>query len=200
MRYVTATFLAVLTMAFAAQAAALDKYMIDKPHTNVGFSVKHMVITNVKGNFGEFDGHIMFDENDMTKMSAKGTINVATIDTGNEQRDNHLRSEDFFHAEKYPTITFESKRVYKPEDEEGYVMVGDITIRGVTKEIEVPFELVGMVTDPQGNTRIGLEAETKINRQDFGLAWGKVLETGGLVVGDEVKIELDLQAVKQKEE
>lgn len=200
MRYLTATFLAVLTMTFAAQAAALDKYMIDKPHTNVGFSVKHMVITSVRGNFGGFDGHIMFDENDMTKMSAKGTIGVATIDTGNNQRDDHLRSEDFFHAEKYPEMTFESKRVYKPEGEDNYVMVGDITIRGVTKEIEIPFELVGMITDPQGNTRIGIRAETKINRQDFGLAWSKTLETGGLIVGNEVKIELDIEAIKHKEQ
>ena len=200
MRYVTTAFLAVLTLAFTSEALAADKYMLDKAHTNVGFSVKHMVITSVKGSFHEFDGYIMFDETDATKISAKGTIRVASIDTGNDKRDDHLRSEEFFHAEKYPEITFESKRVYKLEDDDGYVMVGDITIRGVTKEIEVPFEIVGTVTDPMGNMRAGIHAQTKINRQDFGVSWSKALEAGGLIVGNDVTIELDIEAMKAKEE
>ena len=199
MRYVTAAFLAVLALAFTSEALAADKYMLDKAHTNVGFSVKHMVITSVKGNFHDFDGYMMFDETDPTKISAKGTIQVASIDTGNEKRDDHLRSEEFFHAEKYPEIVFESKRVYKPEDGDGYVMVGDITIRGVTKEIEVPFEIVGTVTDPTGNMRTGIYAHTKVNRQDFGVSWSKALEAGGLIVGNDVKIELDVEAMKAKE-
>lgn len=200
MRYITAAFVVVLTAAFSANALAADKYVVDKPHTNVGFSVKHMVITSVKGKFNDFYGEIMFDENDLTKMSAKGTIKVASIDTGNEARDNHLRSEEFFHAEKFPEITFESKRVYKPEKGDGYVMAGDITIRGVTKEIEIPFELVGKVTDPMGNTRIGIHATAEVNRQDFGVSWSKVLEGGGLIAGNDVKIELDIEAIRAKEE
>ena len=200
MRFVTAIFVAVLMVAFSAEAMAADKYELDKPHTNVGFSVKHMVITSVKGNFSDFDGYVMFDADDVTKTSARGTIKVASIDTGNDKRDDHLRSEEFFHAEKYPEITFESKNVYKPEKGEGYVMVGDITVRGVTKEIEVPFEIVGQVTDPWGNTRVGIHAEAKINRQDFGVSWSQALEGGGLIVGNDVKIELDIEAMKPKKE
>lgn len=199
MRYIAAAFLAVLTLAFTSEALAADKYVLDKAHTNVGFSVKHMVITSVKGNFHDFDGYIMFDADDPTKISAKGTIQVASIDTDNEKRDDHLRSEEFFHAEKYPEITFESKSVYKPEDGDGYVMIGHITIRGVTKEIEVPFEIVGTVTDPTGNLRTGIYAHSKIDRRDFGVSWSKALEGGGLIVGNDVKIELDIEAIKAEE-
>ncbi len=197
MRKVIAAFVALVAVAYSAEALAIDKYVVDQAHTSVGFSVKHMVITNVKGKFKQFDGVIMYDENDITKTSVSGSIPVASIDTGNERRDDHLRSEEFFHAEKYPEITFESKKVVKRDD--GYVMIGDITIRGVTKEIEVPFEVVGKITDPMGNTRIGIEAQTTINRQDFGVSWNKALEGGGLIAADDVKVELDVEAIMPKE-
>jgi polyisoprenoid-binding protein YceI len=193
----TLALMAVAAVSYSAEALAADKYALDHAHTTVGFSVKHMVITNVKGTFGEFDGTIEFDENDLTKTTASGTIKVASIDTGNEKRDGHLKSGDFFDAEKYPEITFASKKVEKGKD--GYVMIGDMTIRGVTKEIEVPFELVGKITDPMGKTRIGLRATAEINRQDFGVSWSKTLDGGGLVVGDNVKIELDVEAIKAAE-
>jgi polyisoprenoid-binding protein YceI len=200
MRYLVAGVMVISLAVFCSQSLAADKYVIDKSHTNVGFSVKHMVITDVKGSFGDFDGYVMFDENDLAKTSAKGTIKVASIDTGVERRDDHLRGGDFFAVDKYPEITFESKRVYKPKDADNYIMVGDITIRGVTKEIEVPFEYLGKVTDPMGKTRIGLHATAQINRQDFGVSWNKVLETGALVVANDVKIELDIEAVKSEEQ
>lgn len=197
MRKVIAAFVALVAVAYSAEALAIDKYVVDQAHTSVGFSVKHMVITNVKGKFKQFDGVIMYDENDLTKTSVSGSIAAASIDTGNERRDGHLRSEEFFHAEKYPEITFESKKVVKRDN--GYVMIGDITIRGVTKEIEVPFEVVGKITDPMGNTRIGIEAHTTINRQDFGVSWNKALEGGGLIAADDVKVELDVEAIMPKE-
>lgn len=197
MRKVITAFMALVAVAYSAEALAIDKYVVDQPHTSVGFSVKHMVITDVKGKFNQFEAVIMYDENDPTKTSVSGSIAVASIDTDNERRDEHLRSEDFFNAEKYPEITFESKKVVKRED--GYVMIGDITIRGVTKEIEVPFEVVGKITDPMGNTRIGIEAHTTINRQDFGVSWNKALEGGGLIVADDVKVELDVEAIMPKE-
>ena len=199
MRYVTVLLAALVAVAYSpATAVAADKYMIDHPHTNVGFSVKHMVITSVKGKFNEFDGTIMFDETDLTKTSASGIIKAASIDTGNEKRDTHLKSDEFFGVEKFPDIAFQSKKVIKRD--EGYVMVGDITIRGVTKEIEIPFEIVGKITDPMGDTRIGIHAGARINRQDFGVSWSKALEGGGLIVGNDVTIELDIEAVKAKEE
>jgi polyisoprenoid-binding protein YceI len=189
--------MALVAMMYSTETLAVDKYAIDHPHTTVGFSVKHMVITSVKGKFNEFDGAIMYDENDLTKTAVTGSIAVASINTGNEKRDSHLKSEEFFHAEKHPEITFASKRVIKRED--GYVMIGDLTMRGVTKEIEIPFQVVGKITDPMGNIRIGIQARATINRQDFGVSWSKALEGGGLIVGNDVKIELDVEAIMAKE-
>ncbi len=194
MRHSISALMIIAVMGYAFQAKAVDKYVVDPDHTNVGFSVTHMLITNVEGEFNRFEGTIMFDENDLSKTSVTGTIDVAGIDTDNERRDGHLKSEDFFHAEKYPKITFESKKVVKRED--GYVMIGDMTIRGVTKEVKVPFEFVGKVNDMQGVPRIGLKARAVINRRDFGVSWNRALEAGGLVVGDEVEIDLDVQAIK----
>jgi polyisoprenoid-binding protein YceI len=194
----TLAAMALAATAYSAEALAADKYALDHAHTTVGFSVKHMVITSVKGTFGEFDGTIEFDEEDLTKTSASGAIQVASIDTNNEKRDAHLTSGDFFDAEKHPEILFASKKVESRKD--GHVMIGDMTIRGVTKEIEIPFELVGKITDPMGNVRIGLRATAEINRQDFGVSWSKTLDGGGLVVGDRVKIELDIEAIKAAEE
>lgn len=198
MRKLTLALMALAASTYSSQALAADTYKIDEAHTTVGFSVKHMVITNVKGTFGEFEGTVEFDEADLTKTSASGTIKVTSIDTDNDRRDGHLRSGDFFDAENHPEIVFASKKVEKRKD--GHVMIGDITIRGVTKEIEVPFEFVGKAKDQGGNDRIGLHATAEINRQDFGVSWSKTLDNGGLVAGDTVKIELDIQAVKTTEE
>jgi len=137
----------------------------------------------------------LFDEDDVTKSSVNATINVASITTDNEKRDGHLKSPDFFNAQKYPEITFKSKRSMKKDN--GYVIVGDFTMHGVTKELELPFTIVGTLTDSMGNHRVGIEAITKINRQDFGVSWNKTLDNGGVVVSDEVKIEINAELIKK---
>ncbi len=187
------SFLAVILSANLLFAG--DTYTLDVAHSKVEFTVTHMMISKVTGKFREFSGTIMYDEKDMSKWSASVDIKTASIFTDNEKRDNHLRSDDFFNAEKYPLITFRSKRFEKRGDQ--YVAIGDLTIRDVTKEIELPFTITGKVVDPWGNTRIGVEAELVINRQDYGVKWSKSLDKGGLVVSNEVKITISLSAVKQ---
>jgi len=179
---------------FSASASAADTYNIDPAHSSVGFSVSHMVINNVKGKFNEFSGTMVVDSGAI--QEAKGTVQTKTVDTGVERRDADLRSPNFFEVDKYPTITFQSKRVEKKGGET--MVIGDFTMHGVTKELSLPVKLAGPIKDPFGNTRIGLQAKTKINRRDFGLTYGKVLETGGLVVGDEVEIEINAEATKAK--
>jgi len=178
--------------AIAARAAE-DSYKIDPVHSTVGFSVRHMVINSVKGKFKQFSGTVVMDGE--TIKEAQGTIQTASVDTGNTQRDNDLRSPNFFDAAKYPTITFKTKQVEKKGDET--ILTGDYTMHGVTKEISLPVKVSGPVKDPFGGTRIGLEGKTKLNRKDFGMAYNKVLETGGLLVGDEVELEINAEAVKQ---
>ena len=173
-----------------------DKYEIDRVHSYVGFSAKHFLITNVKGKFKDFSGEIMFDANDISKSAVNITIKVASLDTDNERRDNHLRSGDFFEAEKYPEITFQSKRVSKSGD--GYVMVGDLTLRGVTKEVSFPFNLAGPIDTRRGK-RLGIEASLKIMRTDFGVAWDSKMADGNLVVSNEIKIELEVEAREPRE-
>jgi polyisoprenoid-binding protein YceI len=188
--------LAVVPAAFllSAHARAADTYNIDPVHSSVGFSVTHMVINNVKGKFNEFTGTVVVDNGAI--QEAKGTIQTKSVDTGVERRDGDLRSANFFDVEKFPTITFQSKRVEKKGGET--LLVGDFTMHGVTKELSLPAKLAGPIKDPFGGTRIGLQAKTKLNRRDYGLIYGKVLETGGLVVGDEVEIEINAEATKAK--
>jgi polyisoprenoid-binding protein YceI len=176
----------------SASTRAADTYNIDPAHTTVGFAVTHLVINTVKGKFNEFSGSLTVDGT--TVQEAKGTIQVKSIDTGIDKRDTHLRSADFFDAPGFPTITFQSKRVEKKGDDT--VVYGDFTMRGVTKEIALPVKVKGPIKDPWGNTRIGVEAKTKVSRKEFGLKWNQVLEAGGVVVGDEVEIEINAEAVK----
>lgn len=178
----------------AGQAFGADKYVIDADHTNIGFSVKHLGISSVRGGFRAFSGTIMVDEKDLTKCSVEVEIRADSVNTGIEKRDAHLRTADFFDVEKFPVITFKSKRVKKTRS--GYEASGPFTMHGVTKEIRIPF--TGQkVTDPQGKTRIGVDAGLTINRQDYGIKWNSVLDNGGLVVGNDVKIELAVEAVKE---
>jgi len=189
--------LSLIFLLFAAGfAAAADEYSIDAAHTQVGFSVKHMVIATVRGTFKEFSGTVFYDEKDITRSRIEGVIKTASINTDNEKRDEHLRASDFFDAAQYPDIRYKSKKIMKRNDE--WVAVGDLTMRGVTKEIELTFTVSESIVDPYGNTRIGVEARGKINRQDFGVAWSKKLDSGGLVVGDEVKLELAGEFIKKK--
>jgi polyisoprenoid-binding protein YceI len=184
----------VVSLGMMHAALAADVYLTDTPHTLVGFTVRHLVITKVRGKFNAFVGTITYDENDITKSSMQGTIKTASIDTDDAKRDEHLRSADFFDAANHPEITFVSKRVEKKG--EGYVMIGDLTIRGTTKEVAMPFVLTGKITH-RGTTRIGFEANVQINRKDFGVSYHRLTDTGGLVVGDTVDIELIGEAIKQ---
>ncbi len=190
------TVLAVcLTSCFVGVALGADTYTVDRSHTTVGFTVRHLVINKVRGKFNEFSGTIVYDEKDITKSSLQGTIKAASIDTDHEKRDKHLRSPDFFDAAGYPEITFKSKIMEK--DGDGLVLVGDLTMRGTTKEIRIPFEITGKIKDPWGKTRIGFEALLRINRQEFGISYSKTMDNGGLIVGNRVNIELIGEAVLQ---
>ena len=170
-------------------------YKIDKSHSEVIFQVRHLV-TRVRGRFDDFEGTVNVHEDKPELSSVEFTVQAASIDTNEAQRDTHLRSADFFEVEKFPTITFRSKRVVKRSNE-SYDVVGDLAIHGVTKEITLPVTHLGKAKDPWGNERLGFEAEITLNRKDYGLTWNAPLEIGGFLVGDEVKASLSLQAVAQ---
>ncbi len=178
-----------------ASLARAEKWEIDVAHSSVGFSVRHMVVTKTHGKFNEFTGYIDFDGENVEKGSVEITAQIASIDTDNKKRDDHLRSPEFFDAEKFPTMTFKSKKVIKGSGSE-FKLEGDLTIKDVTKEVTFDCEFNGVINDPMGNTRAGFSAVVKINRQDFNVKWSKSLDAGGLVVGDEVKINLEIEAVK----
>jgi polyisoprenoid-binding protein YceI len=187
--------IAMVGLALVGPAWSADEFVIDPVHSSIEFSVRHMMVTNVRGRFREFSGTILYDEKDIAKSSVRVTIKTASIDTGNADRDNHLRSPDFFDAAKYPEITFVSTRIEKRGDD--YVCIGTLTIRGVSREVAIPFRILGVVRDQRGNTRLGVEAGLTINRLDYGVSWSRALEGGGLVVGNEVKIELNVQAIRR---
>jgi len=189
-------FVAVFSLGiFAATGFAQEKYEIDPSHSNVTFTVRHMVVAKVSGGFKEFSGAILYDEKDITKSSVNVTIKTASINTQNERRDNHLRSEDFFNAAKDSVITFVSKKVEKRG--EGFVAVGDLTMRGVTKPVELPFTILGKIEDARGK-RIGIEAALTVDRFDYGVKWDRTIESGGLVVSKEVNINLTVEAISRK--
>ena len=169
----------------------------DPAHTGVHFKVRHLMISSVRGEFEKVSGKIVYDESDVTKSSADIAIETASINTRVAKRDEHLRSPDFLDVAKYPAITFRSKRVEKAGD--GTLkMTGDLTIRGVSKEVVLTVEGPSPeIKDPMGNRRVGGQAATKINRKDFGLVWNKALETGGVVVGDEVEITIDVEIYRK---
>lgn len=178
-----------------ASLARAEKWEIDVAHSSVGFSVRHMVVTKTHGKFNDFTGYIDFDGENVEKGSVEITARIASIDTDNKKRDDHLRSPEFFDAEKFPTMIFKSKKVIKGSGSE-FKLVGDLTIKDVTKDVTFDCEFNGVINDPVGNTRAGFSAVVKINRQDFNVKWSKSLDAGGLVVGDEVKINLEIEAVK----
>ncbi len=168
-------------------------HAIDATHSNVEFAVKHMMISTVKGRFGDVSGTVNVPASGEPTVDV--TIKAASIDTRVEARDNHLRSADFFDVEKYPVITFKSTRVTDVKSDT-FKLVGDLTMHGVTREVTLDVTAEGRGKDPWGGERAGYSAVTRINRKDFGLTWNQVLETGGIAVGDEIKISLDLELVK----
>ncbi|MGA8151501.1 MAG: YceI family protein [Terriglobales bacterium] len=177
-------------------SGAVTTWKIDPVHSAAQFKVKHMMISNVKGEFTGLTGTLTLDPTDITKSRIESSIDAATINTRDPQRDAHLKSADFFDVEKFPSLTFKSTRVSKKGDGE-LAVEGDLSIHGITRK--AVFEVEGPsvpMKDPWGNTRVGLSATTRINRKDFGLTWNAALETGGILVGEEVTITLDVQFVK----
>ena len=170
-------------------------YAIDKMHSEVTFQVRHL-LTKVRGRFLEFSGTVLFDRDHPEQSSASLTIDASSIDTGTPDRDTHLRSDDFFAVETYPALTFQSSHVVKTGDDT-YDVIGTLTIRGVARKITLPVTYFGTAKDPWGNARAGFEASLTLNRKDFGLTWNAALETGGFLVGDEVRISLSIQAIAQ---
>ncbi len=173
---------------------AAQRWNIDPAHSGIHFTVRHMVISKVRGAFEKWQGVVDFDEEDPSASRISARIAVASINTLEPKRDEHLRSPDFFDAASYPEITFESKRIETRKGDR-YRVVGDLTIRGITAEVELDAEYLGAGLDPWGNRRAGFQARTSLSRKEFGLTWNQVLETGGVLVGDEIQIELDVQAV-----
>ena len=174
---------------------AAQTYAIDKMHSEVAFQVRHL-LTKVRGRFTEFAGTVVLDQEHPERSSASLTIDASSVDTGTPDRDNHLRSDDFFAVGTYPTLTFTSSQVVKTGDDT-YDVVGTLTIRGVAEEITLPVTYLGTAKDPWGNVRAGFETSLTLNRKDFGLTWNAALETGGFLVGDEVRINLSIQAIAQ---
>lgn len=183
-------------MSTALEAAPRTRtaWKLDPAHTLVEFSAKHMMITTVRGRIAEVEGTIYTDEKDPRNSSVEAVLKGASIDTRNEQRDTHLRSADFLNAEAFPEITFKSKRSIG--DAKNFKLVGDLTIRGTTREITLDVEYGGRNTDPWGGERVGFSASGKIDRRDFGLVWNQALEAGGVLVGNDIKINVEVEAVK----
>ncbi|MBP2239798.1 polyisoprenoid-binding protein YceI [Cytobacillus eiseniae] len=171
------------------------KWAIDSVHSSVDFSIKHMMIANVKGSFNKFDAVIEANPADLTTANIEFTVDLASVDTRNEDRDNHLRSADFFDVENHPTMTFKSTKIVSNGDNE-YDLTGDLTIHGVTKSETFTVTYEGSGKDPWGNEKVGFTVDGAVKRSDYGLTWNSVLETGGVLVGDKVKISLDVQAAK----
>lgn len=181
-----------LASLLATGALYASNYNIDKSHSNVGFKVKHMMISSVTGKFDKFTGTIEYDEKTKTLKKLTGKIDVNSINTDNKKRDDHLRDPDFFNAKKYPEITF---KLTKVKGDEAY---GKLTMRGVTKDVKLDFENNGVIKDPWGNQRVGFALSGKINRLDYGLKYNSILEAGGVAVGEKVKLSIDIEGILAK--
>jgi polyisoprenoid-binding protein YceI len=170
-------------------------WTLDPTHTRIDFVARHAMVTKVRGSFNEFEGTAVVDGDNLDASKVDVTIQAASIDTRNEQRDGHLRSNDFLAMDEYPTITFSSTGV-KATGESSFELTGDLTIKGVTKPVTVPFEFEGAATDPFGNLRAGFEGAITVNRKDYGITWNAALETGGVLVSDKIVLEFEVSAIK----
>jgi polyisoprenoid-binding protein YceI len=179
-----------------ATTAGTTTWTIDPAHTHVAFAVKHLMISTVRGRFAGVSGTVVTDEADPARGIAEIEIDAASIDTSESQRDAHLKSADFFDVEKFPTLRFKSQRIADLKGDT-FKLIGDLTIHGVTREVTLDVTSEGKGTDPWGGQRAGFSAKTTIKRSDFGLTWNQALETGGILVGDDIKITLDVEAVKK---
>lgn len=171
-------------------------WVLDPSHSSVDFSIRHLVIAKVKGTFTDFSANIVADPEDLTTAELEFTVQTASVDTRNEDRDNHLRSGDFFDSENFPAMTFKATNIVKKSNGE-YDITGDLTIRGVTRQETFSASYGGMAKDPWGNEKVGFDVSGTIVRSEYGLTWNAALETGGVLVGDQVQISLDVQAAKQ---
>jgi polyisoprenoid-binding protein YceI len=195
--WMSRTLIAFALVIAVPLAASADTWQIDPGHSTVGFTVRHMTISSVRGQFDKFTGTITAKGNDPASVSIDVTIDTTSIDTRSSDRDADLKSANFLDVAKYPTMTFKSKKI-EAAGPGKYNVVGDLTLHGVTKEVTLEVEPTAPITDPWGNTRAGASATTKISRKDFGLTWNKVIEAGGAVVGDEVTVSIDVEAGKKK--
>lgn len=177
-------------------SATTGTWVIDPTHTTIGFSARHAMVAKVRGNFTEFTGSFTLNGDVPENSSAELLVQTASLTTQNDDRDAHLKSADFLNVETNPTLTFKSTGV-NVKGADTFVVTGDLTIGGITRSVDVEFELVGVSQDPWGGTRIGFDGETEITRKDFGLVWNVALEAGGVLVGEKVKLNLDVEAVKQ---
>jgi polyisoprenoid-binding protein YceI len=192
----TFKFVLIAVLFSVTSIFAQTGWKVDGSHSNIGFEVEHMVISTVEGEFTQFDGTIQTTGDDFTNAKIDFVIDVNSISTDNNDRDGHLKSDDFFNAEKFPQIKFVSKSMTQVEGNM-WKLVGDFTMRDVTKEIELDVKFKGLVNDPWGNTRVGFAISGEVNRFDYNLKWNNLLETGGLVVGEEVALNIDLQLIKE---
>jgi polyisoprenoid-binding protein YceI len=172
-----------------------NNWNLDTVHSGINFTVRHMVVSKVRGRFAKFNGTVALDENDFTRSSVEATIDASSIDTGTAQRDDHLKSADFLDVERFPEIRFLSTRIEKVAADR-YRVTGELTIHGVTRSVALETEYGGRGKDPWGNERVGFTARGSIDRKDFGLVWNQALETGGVLVSDRVDLELEVQAVR----
>ena len=196
MRHLLGAALAAIFLLSGSAVALADTWNIDAAHSGAHFSVRHMMISNVRGEFGKVSGSMTYDAADPKKASVEATIDVSTINTRETKRDEHLKSPDFFDVAKFPTITFKSRKV-EAAGKGKLKVTGDLTMHGVTKEVKLEVEgPTAAIKDPWGMERVAVSATTKINRKDFGLTWNKALEAGGLMVGEEVSITLDVEFTK----
>jgi len=190
--------IAGVMLVFVSASASADTYKIDRAHSNVGFAVRHLGLGKVKGEFRDFAGTIDYDPGDISKSKVEATIQVPSIDTRDSSRDIHLKSGDFFAADSFPTMTFKSTKV--TEKSKGNLeIVGELTLRGVTKPVTLSAELAGTMDDPWGNKRVSFSAQGKIDRTDYGVKWDKLLDSGGFVVGHDVDIQIEIEAVMKKQ-
>jgi polyisoprenoid-binding protein YceI len=175
---------------------AIETWEIDSSHSGIHFSVRHMVVAKVRGQFARWSGSFVAESGDLSRAKVQVVIDASSIDTGVAERDTHLKSADFFDVARFPEITFKSTRV-EAQGEEAMRVTGDLTIRDVTREVVLEVESAGQTKDPWGHVRAGFTAKTAVDRKDFGLTWNQVLEAGGVMVGDRVTIEIDVEAVRQ---
>lgn len=192
------TFALAALLALAPSVHAADTWTIDKSHSEASFQVRHFV-TNVRGRFTDFSGTVVADAQKPESSTVEFKIVTASIDTAEADRDKHLRSADFFDAEKFPEITFKSSSM-KATGKDTYAVTGTLTMRGVAKQVTLPVSFLGGVKDPWGNERAGFETNATLNRKDYGINWNKALDAGGFVLGDEVKVAINIEAVKKKPE